>query len=130
MIQRYQIDPMGKVRMVQSDKWKKRDCVVRYRAFADFLREQGATLESGDEVRFHLAMPPSWSATKKQMLRGSACQSKPDLDNLLGAVMDAIHPQTDSHLARFSGLSKWWWDIGEVIIIRDAKWVEVVEEVT
>jgi Holliday junction resolvase RusA-like endonuclease len=111
---------MGKVRMVQSDKWKKRDCVVRYRAYADFLREQGATLESGDEVRFHLEMPRSWSAKKRQALRGSACTSKPDLDNLLGAVMDAIHPDADSHLTHFAGISKWWWDHGEVVIIRGA----------
>ncbi len=34
----FPIDVVGKPRMTQRDKWKKRPCVLRYRAFADELR--------------------------------------------------------------------------------------------
>ncbi len=33
-------NPVPKPRMVNSDKWKKRPCVLRYRAYADWLRDQ------------------------------------------------------------------------------------------
>ncbi len=36
------------------------------------------------------AMPPSWSKRKRAEMSGAWCTSKPDADNIAGAVMDAL----------------------------------------
>jgi len=36
----FNVTPIGKPRMTQSDRWKKRDCVVRYFNFKDEIRRQ------------------------------------------------------------------------------------------
>ena len=36
------------------------------------------------------AMPPSWSKRKRAEMDGAWCTSKPDADNVAGAVMDAL----------------------------------------
>ena len=85
--------PMGKPRMTRCDKWKKRDCVVRYRAWADAIRAAcplynfiPATLI----VTAHFAMPASWSEKKKREMAGKPHQSKPDADNVAKGIMDAL----------------------------------------
>src|SRR5690242_5545197 len=86
----WNVAPVGKVRMTQSDKWKKRKCVVAYRAYHDELRELGVTLEPGDEVHFHIQMPLSWSLKKREAMHGMPHDQKPDLDNLLGGLLDGV----------------------------------------
>lgn len=120
----YDVDPVGKVRMTQSDKWKKRPCVVRYRMYADRLRELGCTLENGDAVFFYIPMPVSWPAKKRALRDGTRCESKPDLDNLLGALMDAVHPDGDSHLSEFAHVGKVWADTGKVVVLRSSTTAE------
>lgn len=87
------IDPIGKPRMTQRDKWKQRPCVMRYRAFCDKLREslavQRITLPDAFQIRFTIEMPASWSAKKRIEMCGRPHQSRPDLDNMLKAVCDA-----------------------------------------
>ena len=100
--------PTAKVRMTQSDKWNKRPCVVRYREFADRLRELRCELKDGDAVVFQLAMPPSWTEKKKKAMDGKHHRCRPHLDNLLGGLMDAIMPDSDSHIAHLASVSKLW----------------------
>ena len=107
-MRRYDVTPTAKVRQTQSDKWKKRPCVVRYRAFADRLRDLSCELKDGDAVVFVIAMPASWSQKKRLQHSGRPHRQRPDLDNLLGGLMDAIMPDGDSHISRLSSVSKLW----------------------
>lgn len=88
------INPIGKVRMTQSDKWKKRPCVMRYRAFADELRYkcnlQGIEIDTCLNAIFTLPMPKSWSKKKKEMMNGKPHQQKPDIDNICKALLDPL----------------------------------------
>jgi Holliday junction resolvase RusA-like endonuclease len=89
------ITPVAKPRQTRSDVWKKRPAVVRYRAFADNLRAEAKRTgfePSGDgmEMIFFLPMPKSWSESKRQKMWHKPHQQKPDLDNLVKSVLDAL----------------------------------------
>lgn len=93
----YDITPLSKPRQTQSDRWKKRPCVMRYRAFADECRLKGVTVENGDLIEFRIPMPKSWSKRNKKIMNGKPHVQKPDIDNLLKAIMDAVLPE-DCHI--------------------------------
>lgn len=86
-------EPIPAPRQTQRDKWMKRPCVMRYREYADRLR---SFINLNDlyvgriEARFFLAMPHSWSAKKKIAHEGKPHRVKPDGDNLLKSVQDAL----------------------------------------
>ena len=64
--------------------------VMRYRAFKDRVRALNVMIpEEGGAVIFRLPMPASWSKIKKARYVGHQHQSKPDLDNMLKALLDA-----------------------------------------
>ena len=49
----FTVTPIGKPRMTQRDRWAKRDCVLRYYAFKDSIKEQ-ATMQKftpGDDMK-------------------------------------------------------------------------------
>jgi Holliday junction resolvase RusA-like endonuclease len=111
----YPIVPMGKPRMTRADKWKKRPEVMRYRAFCDEVRLRGVALpESGAHVTFVLPMPASWSKKKRQQHNGQPHQAKPDCDNMLKALMDALY-EDDAHIWDCR-ITKVWGEIGQIII--------------
>lgn len=97
-------EPIGKPRMTQADKWKKRPAVLAYRAWADKAR-----LELFREVPFgldaqhklptglydvswlaYVGMADSWSAKKKARLKDMLHFGKPDRDNIDKALLDSI----------------------------------------
>ena len=90
--------PMGKPRMTQADRWKKRPSVLRYRSFKDEVRTSaGGDIEDirkllldGAKVRFDIPMPQSWSRKKREEHRGMPHLQKPDLDNLQKALFDSL----------------------------------------
>ena len=87
----YDIAPVSKPRQTQSDKWKKRPCVLKYRAFADECRLKGIKIsECGDTITFHIPMPKAWSQKKKSEMVGVGHQQRPDIDNLTKALLDAV----------------------------------------
>lgn len=111
----YNILPMGKPRQTRADKWKKRPEVMRYRAFCDHVRLLGVELpEANSHVTFILPMPQSWSKKKRLAYNGKPHQGKPDFDNLMKALMDAIF-EDDAHIwdAR---VTKLWGVEGKIII--------------
>ncbi len=110
------VEPMGKVRMSQRDKWAKRPVVVRYRAYHDRLRELGVTLVPGDEVHFHISCPESWSEKKRAARNREPHQQKPDLDNLLGGLLDAVLEE-DKTFWSFGPTSKRWTSGPSCIIV-------------
>lgn len=115
----YPITPLGKPRMTQRDKWKKRECVERYHAFKDECRTHRVTLNlSKDHVTFILPMPKSWSAKKRANMDGKPHQMKPDMDNMLKALWDAVMEQDcgiwDCRVTKL-------WGMEGQIIIQEAK---------
>lgn len=94
----YPIDPVAKPRMTRLDKWKKRPCVMRYWAFKDEVEKLKLQLpEAGAHIRFYISMPKSWSNKKRAEMLGKPHQEKPDLDNLLKALCDALY-ESDAHI--------------------------------
>lgn len=120
--------PCAKPRMTQADKWKKRSCVVRYRDFKDDLRWELMGFKGKGEglklnftypkdrhyVRFTVEMPKSWSKRKRLEMCGKPKVCKPDLDNYLKGLWDALLLE-DSHLwSCFS--EKYWGEVGSIFI--------------
>jgi Holliday junction resolvase RusA-like endonuclease len=115
----YPIEPVGKVRMTQQDKWKKRPRVMRYRRFKDQCRAHRVDLREGDQVQFYLPMPPSWSKRKRAENDGMPHRQTPDIDNLLGGLMDAVF-EDDKALASVGRLEKRWTSgPGRIVIVRE-----------
>ena len=87
------ITPVAKPRQTQSDRWKQRPVVMKYRAFADELRELWGMRDIPTHdihIIFRLPMPISWSKKKKTEMDGEPHQVKPDKDNLEKAFWDAL----------------------------------------
>ncbi len=66
-------------------------------------------------------MPDSWSEKKKKAHELTPHRAKPDLDNLLGGLMDAVLPGGDAHIAAFGPISKFWARSNEIAITRQEK---------
>jgi Holliday junction resolvase RusA-like endonuclease len=111
-----EIEPNTKPRMTRADKWKKRPCVLQYRAFCDELRLKAGNfkLSGSYKIDFYLSMPKSWSKKKKELMRGKPHQETPDLDNLLKAVNDALLEQ-DKIIYKIEA-TKFWGETGKIII--------------
>lgn len=111
---KYYIIPVAKPRMTRRDKWMKRDCVVRYREFCDELRSMNFRFEPSDHITFILPMPESWPKSKRLKYDGQPHKSKPDLDNLVKSICDALY-DNDSGIWDFRA-TKIWGERGEIIV--------------
>ena len=93
-------NPVGKPRMTRQDKWIKRPRVMRYRAWCDmakiafksawkvsnsFMGENDALIIN---ITAYLPIPKS---LKKQIIGGQAHIKRPDRDNILKSVQDALN---------------------------------------
>ena len=106
----YEITPVPKPRQTRADKYLKRPCVMRYRAYADEVRLRGVKLNPhGDSVIFHMPMPKSWSKDKKAKLDGTGHTQRPDWDNLAKALCDAIYSD-DSHIWNIRITKQWAYE--------------------
>lgn len=105
--------PIGKPRMTQRDKWKKRPCVMRYREWADRARlsaPEGMTQDPTDvNWTAYLPMPKSWSEKKREAMMGQLHRQKPDSDNISKALFDALF-KSDCGIA--TGSFRKCWDDG------------------
>lgn len=109
------LPPHPKPRMTRADKWKKRPVVVSYRQWCDSLRLlMSEPLPPAYEVTFHIPMPPSWSKKKKAAMLGQPHQQRPDIDNLLKALQDALCDE-DSHFWQIHA-TKLWAEEGAISI--------------
>lgn len=85
--------PVGKPRMTRRDKWKKRDCVVKYRSWADEARAA-----IGRTTKFMLTRPMRLEViaffdipkSNREAIPGNYHAVKPDGDNILKSVCDAL----------------------------------------
>lgn len=72
----------------------KEKAIARYVAFKQEVKLRKIHIpESNTLIVFYFKMPKSWTKKKKDSLRGKAHQQVPDLDNLLKALLDAVHEQ-------------------------------------
>lgn len=114
--------PVPKPRQTKQDKWLNppRPAVAKYRQFEDNIQALAAanqfTLPLCDaHFTFEIPMPPSWSAKRKAKQKGTPHQHKPDLDNLLKAVFDALSKQ-DCLIWHIAGAEKRWAEKGSITI--------------
>jgi Holliday junction resolvase RusA-like endonuclease len=93
------VKSMGKPRMVKSDAWRKRPCVMAYWKFKDNviaeLKKQ--IFPHPVHLIFILPMPKSWSEKRKKQFDGQPLQQTPDWDNLAKGLIDALF-KYDDHL--------------------------------
>lgn len=114
------IEPVAAPRMTKRDKWKKRDSVLRYFAFRDYVRlvmPEGFDINDCS-IRFVVPMPQSWSKKKRAAHNGMAHTSRPDLDNFLKGLLDAIYGE-DSHIHSLARVDKIWGERGYIVIRRN-----------
>lgn len=114
----FNLVPCPKPRMTQRDKWRKRDCVLRYRAFSDELRGLAGDWlvpESGAHVTFFMPLPLSYSRKKRAALMNQPHRAKPDIDNLEKAFLDALC-EDDSYIWDLRK-TKLWSEKGRIEVI-------------
>jgi len=116
-LKEFKVEPIGKPRMTQRDKWKKRECVERYFSFRDRVRLLSCGFkmpEAGYHLKFFIPMPLSWSKKKRSEMVGKPHQAKPDKDNLEKAFLDAVC--VDDAYVWDGRVSKYWSNHGKITI--------------
>jgi len=106
----FDIEPIGKPRMVRSDVWKKRNRVMQYWAFKDDIniiaREKKYKVAPRLNISFILTMPESWSEKKKKLQDGKPHTQIPDIDNLEKAFFDCLC-DNDSYVWAVNKTKRW-----------------------
>lgn len=102
---------MGKPRMTRADAWKKRKPIERYWQFKDAIRQEaqkfpGWMLPSNPEITFYIPMPKSSGKKWQREMLGQPHQKKPDIDNLIKALLDALL-DNDGHIWSVSAKKLW-----------------------
>ena len=111
--------PVSKPRMTQSDSWRKppRKCVAQYREFADKIREYASTVQWKEEsglaysfsIKFVFEFPKSYSKKKCESLVSKPYLQKPDIDNLVKAILDPLF-EADQKVWALDRIEKIWDD--------------------
>lgn len=109
----------GAPRMTQRDKWMQRPCVMAYRGWCDQLRTAAPSLPIAadvDEINIvaTYSPPESWSPRRRQLAIGTKKRSKPDGDNILKAVCDALW--NDDHKLGDKVVCRRWGEIDQIQI--------------
>lgn len=63
------------------------------------------------EILFYFKMPDSWSQKKKEMMNGTPCTKRPDLDNCIKSVQDGLNGicfSDDSQISDTGNCRKRW----------------------
>lgn len=111
----YALHPCAAPRMTRSDKWKKRRCVMKYFAFRDRVRDLNIVVPEGACITFYIPTPASWSKKKCAAMQLQPHTSKPDIDNLLKALLDAAYGD-DKHIWHLGCLQKRWRDRPGILV--------------
>ncbi len=111
----YDIVPVPKPRMTRSDRWKTRPSTERYWAFKEEVRLKRVNVpEKGAHITFVMPVPKSWTKKKKAEHLGKPHQQKPDVDNLVKALLDAIYDD-DAHVWDVRA-TKIWGEVGKIVV--------------
>jgi Holliday junction resolvase RusA-like endonuclease len=107
--------------MTRADRWQNRECVARYWEYKDNLQAMAEAchfrLDDGYSFRFVLPMPKSWSDKKRAEMVAKPHRQKPDLDNLLKGVFDALLVD-DSKIYLINRAEKIWGTVGRVEVYK------------
>lgn len=95
--------------MTRRDKWAKRPVVMRCWAFREAVRQSGIKITDNSFITFGMPMPPSWSKKKKAEFDGNPHRNKPDADNIIKNVFDALF-QEDSHISQIHCRKIWAYE--------------------
>jgi Holliday junction resolvase RusA-like endonuclease len=112
------VNPVAKPRMTRRDVWAHRGCVDHYYVYKDLLvfatKKKKFILPDSFKVEFFMPMPFTWSEKKKLLMLGKPHQQRPDLDNLVKGLLDALRSE-DKYIWHVDA-SKIWWEEGKIII--------------
>jgi len=106
---RVNLIPIGKPRMTQRDRWKKRPTVLRYHAWKDELKKNLPVIDFVPDriiAICKMPMPKSWSKKKQDRMEGKLHDQKPDADNILKAITDTILPE-DKCIGAAAIVTRW-----------------------
>lgn len=120
------VPPMGAVRQNKRSLYSKdparRKAIQLYYAYCDELRLQAKlnhfTLMDDMGFEFHFTMPPSWSHQKRAKMIGHRMRSKPDWDNCIKALMDALC-KNDEKISGCCGVRKIWGLENKIVIYKE-----------
>ena len=113
----YRIIPIAKPRMTRRDKWldPPRPRVKRYWDFCNWCKLEKVALPCyGAHVTFILPLPESLSKKTKKTRNGKPHTIRPDLDNLIKSLSDAIY-ENDSVIYDIWATKIWGYE-GKIII--------------
>lgn len=92
--------PISAPRQTRRDIWRPSPHVIRYRAFRDQVRAQLRRrlnqFPTSIDLTFVVPMPASWSRKKHGAMLGRPHQQKPDIDNLVKALLDSAMDEDES----------------------------------
>ena len=111
-IPREKLRPSGLSRLKRLERYN----IYKIELGAEAKRKGFVFPPVGASITFFVPVPPSWSKKKKKLYHGTFHQSKPDLDNLLKALMDSLMAE-DKQIAHIE-LSKRWVDF-------ETGWIEI-----
>lgn len=106
---------VAKPRQTRQDRWKQRPAVIKYRMWADRARKHAPLSLPAEpsivECKAYLPLPASYNKKKVKELLGQPHRLRPDVDNILKAMMDALFNEDSMiHTVR---ISKFWCLSGE-----------------
>lgn len=118
----FPVDPCPKPRQTQSDRWKQRPVVMKYRLFADLLRFHARAQKYKVDpsrplsLRFVIAIPKKFKGAKRIEMIAKDHKATPDLDNLIKAFKDAMMAE-DCEVSRYGLMEKVWGEKGEIHVL-------------
>ena len=92
--------------MTQRDKWDKRPSVQRYWAYKEHVRYCLRSIDQSSLLAFLIPVSESWSNKKKQELNWTPHEQRPDVDNLVKGLYDAVYGE-DSHISMCFAVKIW-----------------------
>lgn len=92
---------------------------MRYRAFKDECRKYDINIpDRGSHILFVIPMAKSWSKKKKLEHDGKPHQKKPDIDNIVKSLFDALFTE-DEHIWDFRATKVWGYE--PLIVVGEKK---------
>lgn len=113
----YEIEPRAAPRQTQRDRFKPSLPVQRYRTFRDEVWRGKVRIPADFfHVVFLMAIPPSLSKAEKAGRIGRPHTLRPDADNLVKALIDAVYRgREDGHLWNYA-VTKLWAPTSGILI--------------
>ena len=113
--------PKPRPRVVKKQQRGKKPLIMtfmpkKYQEQRDEFKRQIGKIVIPDDKAYSLTVnsfrqiPKSWSIAKKAEMKGQWCQSTPDLDNMIGGIMDSLPwpgDNGDKLVVKMTGEKRW-----------------------